>query len=110
MGNLIDDEILNTFAVVAAPEQIAPELLRRYGDVIQRISFYAPYKRPRPLAPGARRPPSCVTNRRRVFRAMTGSHETLVYWLDEFEGLFEVARGIWRVATCRMKSSAACPA
>ena len=28
---------------VAQPEQIAPELLRRYGDVIQRISFYAPY-------------------------------------------------------------------
>ncbi|MEP7046420.1 MAG: LLM class F420-dependent oxidoreductase [Ilumatobacteraceae bacterium] len=44
MGTLITDEILNTFAVVASPEQIAPELLRRYGDVIQRISFYAPYK------------------------------------------------------------------
>ena len=26
MGTLIDDEILNTFAVVGAPEQIAPEL------------------------------------------------------------------------------------
>jgi hypothetical protein len=24
--------------------QIAPELKRRYGDVIDRISFYAPYK------------------------------------------------------------------
>ena len=44
MGNLVTDDILNTFAVVAEPEQIAPELLRRYGDVIQRISFYAPYK------------------------------------------------------------------
>jgi probable F420-dependent oxidoreductase len=44
MGALIDDEILNTFAVVGEPEQIAPELHRRYGDVIQRISFYAPYK------------------------------------------------------------------
>ena len=43
MGNLIDDEILNTFAVVGEPERIAPELHRRYGDVIQRISFYAPY-------------------------------------------------------------------
>lgn len=43
MGTLIDDEILNTFAVVGAPEQIAPELSRRYGDVIHRISFYAPY-------------------------------------------------------------------
>lgn len=44
MGNLIDDEILNTFAVVGSPEEVAPELKRRYGDVIQRISFYAPYK------------------------------------------------------------------
>jgi probable F420-dependent oxidoreductase len=44
MGNLINDEILNTFAVVGSPEQVAPELKRRYEDVIQRISFYAPYK------------------------------------------------------------------
>ncbi len=44
MGNLINDEILNTFAVVGEPESVAPELSRRYGDVIQRISFYAPYK------------------------------------------------------------------
>ena len=43
MGNLIDDEILNTFAVVGEPETVAPELHRRYGDVIERISFYAPY-------------------------------------------------------------------
>ncbi|MBM3729831.1 MAG: LLM class F420-dependent oxidoreductase [Actinobacteria bacterium] len=44
MGNLINDEILNTFAVVGSPEQVAPELKRRYDDVVQRISFYAPYK------------------------------------------------------------------
>ena len=44
MGNLIDDDILNTFAVVGEPEKVAPELHRRYGDVIGRISFYAPYK------------------------------------------------------------------
>ncbi|MCU1502798.1 MAG: putative oxidoreductase [Ilumatobacteraceae bacterium] len=44
MGTLIDDEVLNTFAVVGEPERIAPELGRRYGDVIQRISFYAPYE------------------------------------------------------------------
>ncbi len=44
MGNLIDDEVLNTFAVVGEPESIAPELHQRYGDVIQRINFYAPYK------------------------------------------------------------------
>ena len=40
MAALIDDEILNTFAVVAPLEQVAPELGRRYGDVISRISFY----------------------------------------------------------------------
>jgi probable F420-dependent oxidoreductase len=44
MGSLITDEILETFAVVGQPEQVAPELHRRYGDVIERISFYAPYK------------------------------------------------------------------
>jgi probable F420-dependent oxidoreductase len=44
MGGLIDDEILETFAVVGEPDQIAPELKKRYGDVISRISFYAPYR------------------------------------------------------------------
>jgi hypothetical protein len=44
MGNLITDEILNTFAVVGEPERVAPELITRYGDVIDRLSFYAPYK------------------------------------------------------------------
>lgn len=44
MGNLITDEILETFAVVGPPETVASELHHRYGDVIQRISFYAPYK------------------------------------------------------------------
>ena len=37
-----DDEILNTIAVVAPPEQIAPELGRRYGDIVDRISFHTP--------------------------------------------------------------------
>jgi len=44
MGELIDDEILHTFAVVAEPEQIGAELHTRYGDIVDRISFYAPYK------------------------------------------------------------------
>ncbi|HRE03364.1 MAG TPA: LLM class F420-dependent oxidoreductase, partial [Ilumatobacteraceae bacterium] len=43
MGDLISDEVLNTFAVVGEPEAIAPELHTRYGDVIERISIYAPY-------------------------------------------------------------------
>jgi len=42
MGDLIDDEILNTFAVVAEPDRVAPELKLRYGDVVDRLSFYAP--------------------------------------------------------------------
>jgi alkanesulfonate monooxygenase SsuD/methylene tetrahydromethanopterin reductase-like flavin-dependent oxidoreductase (luciferase family) len=44
MGRLIDDTVLETFAVVGHPDAIAPELRRRYGDVISRISFYAPYE------------------------------------------------------------------
>ena len=44
MGDLIDDDVLNTFAVVTEPEGVAPELRRRYGGLIQRISFYVPYK------------------------------------------------------------------
>jgi probable F420-dependent oxidoreductase len=44
MGTLIDDEILQTFAVVAEPELVGAELARRYGGVVDRCSFYAPYK------------------------------------------------------------------
>ena len=44
MGELIDDEILGTFAVVGEPSTVAAGLLDRYGDLVQRISFYAPYK------------------------------------------------------------------
>jgi probable F420-dependent oxidoreductase len=43
MGELIDDEVLNTFAVVAEPEGVAPELGKRFGDIIDRVSFYVPY-------------------------------------------------------------------
>jgi probable F420-dependent oxidoreductase len=44
MGDLVDDEMLEAFAVVSEPEGVAPALRRRYGDVIQRITFYAPYR------------------------------------------------------------------
>ncbi|MBK9181062.1 MAG: LLM class F420-dependent oxidoreductase [Acidimicrobiales bacterium] len=44
MADLIDDQILTTFAVVGEPEEIAPELHARYGDCVDRISFYAPYR------------------------------------------------------------------
>ena len=45
MGKLIDDEILDTFAVVAEPDAVPAALLARFGDVIDRLSFYAPYQR-----------------------------------------------------------------
>jgi probable F420-dependent oxidoreductase len=43
MGELITDDILEAFAIVAEPEQIAAGLDQRYGDVVQRLSFYVPY-------------------------------------------------------------------
>ena len=43
MGTIIDDDVLNTFAVVAEPGAVAAELLRRYGDVMTRMSLYTPY-------------------------------------------------------------------
>lgn len=40
MGDLITDEILETFAVVGAPAEVAKELDRRYGDVVVRVTSY----------------------------------------------------------------------
>jgi hypothetical protein len=44
MGDLITDDILDTFAVVAEPEKLAAAIQARYGDIVQRLSFYAPYE------------------------------------------------------------------
>lgn len=44
MGELITDEMLDAFAIVGPPESIAPELQRRYGDAVDRISLYTPYR------------------------------------------------------------------
>jgi probable F420-dependent oxidoreductase len=44
MGELINDDILNTFAVVAPLDQVAAEVRSRFGDIVDRFSFYAPYK------------------------------------------------------------------
>ncbi|WP_153505463.1 LLM class F420-dependent oxidoreductase [Cumulibacter manganitolerans] len=43
MATLIDDDVLNTFAVVGEPEQIGPEVLRRFDGLVDRFSIYAPY-------------------------------------------------------------------
>jgi probable F420-dependent oxidoreductase len=44
MGTLIDDDILRTFAVVSEPPAVASALIARFGDVVDRVSFYAPYE------------------------------------------------------------------
>ncbi len=42
MGDLIDDDILDAFAVVAPPEQIPAAIERRYGGLVDRLVFRAP--------------------------------------------------------------------
>jgi probable F420-dependent oxidoreductase len=44
MGELVDDDVLDAFAVVGEPEQIPALVAARYGDVLDRLSFYAPYR------------------------------------------------------------------
>jgi len=44
MGELIDDDVLDAFAIVGPIGTIAAQVKARYGDVVDRFSFYAPYK------------------------------------------------------------------
>jgi hypothetical protein len=44
MGTLIDDDMLETFAVVAPLDEVGPALVQRWGDVVTRLSFYTPYR------------------------------------------------------------------
>ena len=39
MGDQITDEIADAFAVIAPPEQLADEMLRRFGDMVDRMSW-----------------------------------------------------------------------
>jgi probable F420-dependent oxidoreductase len=43
MADAVDEEILRTFAIVAEPKDVAAAILARYGDLVDRVSFYAPY-------------------------------------------------------------------
>jgi probable F420-dependent oxidoreductase len=43
MGELIDDEMLDSFAVVCPPDQVAQRVLARFSDSVDRFSFYTPY-------------------------------------------------------------------
>ncbi|HEX3793487.1 MAG TPA: LLM class F420-dependent oxidoreductase [Acidimicrobiales bacterium] len=44
MGELISDEVLDAFAVVCPIGEVAGAVKARFGDVVDRFSFYAPYK------------------------------------------------------------------
>ena len=44
MGELVTDDMLDTFAVVAPPDGVAPALLARFGDLVDRISLNAQYR------------------------------------------------------------------
>jgi probable F420-dependent oxidoreductase len=44
MGDLVDDEMLDAFAVVCRPDEAGDRLIDRYGGVVDRCSFYAPYE------------------------------------------------------------------
>jgi probable F420-dependent oxidoreductase len=42
MARLVDDEILETFAVVCQLDQVADRVLERWGGLVDRFSFYTP--------------------------------------------------------------------
>ena len=44
MGELIDDEVLAAFAVVAEPDALGPALVERFADIVDRFTFYTPYE------------------------------------------------------------------
>jgi probable F420-dependent oxidoreductase len=43
MAGLVDDEVLNAFAVVGAPERAGAEISRRYAGIADRFTLYTPY-------------------------------------------------------------------
>jgi len=47
MATLIDDDVVDAFAVVGEPDEVPGLLVRRFGDLVTRVSFYAPYRMPR---------------------------------------------------------------
>ena len=43
MPELVDDDVLHTFAVVGPPDELAERVLARYGDVVDRVSLYTSF-------------------------------------------------------------------
>jgi probable F420-dependent oxidoreductase len=42
LADMVDDEVLDTFAVIGTPEQALTEARRRYGDIVARLNFPLP--------------------------------------------------------------------
>jgi probable F420-dependent oxidoreductase len=46
MRDLVDDDVLAEFAVVAAPDEVGPRVLDRFDGLVDRFSVYASYPAP----------------------------------------------------------------
>ena len=46
MRDLVDDEVLGTFAVVGEPEEVGPAVRERFDGLVDRFSVYASYPAP----------------------------------------------------------------
>ena len=44
MPSLITDEMLETFAIIGEPHEIAPLALKKYNGLLNRINFYLPFE------------------------------------------------------------------
>ncbi len=44
MAGLIDDDMVATFAAVGPPDEIPALVMARFGGIVDRVSFYAPYE------------------------------------------------------------------
>jgi hypothetical protein len=51
MGDLVTDDMLETFAIVAAPGDVAAGIADRWGGTVDRIAFDAPYEHDTTLWP-----------------------------------------------------------
>jgi probable F420-dependent oxidoreductase len=44
LSTVVHDDLLDAVAVVGPPDQVASEVIRRYGDVLHRVALNAPYR------------------------------------------------------------------
>jgi len=42
MAELVDDEVLEEFGIIASVDEVATRVMGRFGDVVDRFSFYSP--------------------------------------------------------------------